>query len=193
MVKRDVAKEWLGRVWNLYFEDNPVGPAEKVTDAELRYAVHATLKKVSGDFERLSFNTIVAALMELTNTLVKAKRAPVFGAPAWAEALQVFNLMLAPVVPNIAEEIWTERGGEGSVHTQSWPAVDEQAATRDTVTLGVQVSGKVRGEITISKTATAEEALSAAKANADVARFIEGKTVVKEIYVPGRIINIVVK
>ncbi|MBZ9749627.1 leucine--tRNA ligase [Deinococcus sp. HMF7604] len=185
--------KWLGRVWNLYFEDHPVGPAEKVTDAELRYAVHATLKKVSGDFERLSFNTIVAALMELTNTLVKAKRAPVFGTPAWAEALQMFNLMLAPVVPHIAEEIWTERGGEGSVHTQSWPAVDEQAATRDTVTLGVQVSGKVRGEITLSKTATAEEALSAAKANADVARFVEGKTVVKEIYVPGRIINIVVK
>ncbi|WP_232337415.1 leucine--tRNA ligase [Deinococcus arboris] len=185
--------KWLGRVWNLYFEDHPVGPAEKVTDAELRYAVHATLKKVSGDFERLSFNTIVAALMELTNTLVKAKRAPVFGTPAWAEALQMFNLMLAPVVPHIAEEIWTERGGEGSVHTQSWPAVDEQAATRDTVTLGVQVSGKVRGEITISKTAAAEKALSAAKANADVARFIEGKTVVKEIYVPGRIINIVVK
>ncbi|WP_221088417.1 leucine--tRNA ligase [Deinococcus aquaedulcis] len=185
--------KWLGRVWNLYFEESPVGPAEKVTDAELRYAVHSTLKKVGADFDRLSFNTIVAALMELTNTLVKAKRAPVYGTPAWDEALHIFNLMLAPIVPHIAEEIWTERGGGGSVHTQSWPAVDEQAATRDSVTLGVQVSGKVRGEVTISKTATAEEALGAAKANADVARFIEGKTVVKEIYVPGRIINIVVK
>ncbi|MBZ9714610.1 leucine--tRNA ligase [Deinococcus multiflagellatus] len=185
--------KWLGRVWNLYFEESPVGPAEKVTDAELRYAVHSTLKKVGADFDRLSFNTIVAALMELTNTLVKAKRSPVYGTPAWDEALHIFNLMLAPIVPHIAEEIWTERGGAGSVHTQSWPAVDEQAATRDSVTLGVQVSGKVRGEVTISKTATAEEALSAAKANADVARFIEGKTVVKEIYVPGRIINLVVK
>ncbi|WP_412029630.1 leucine--tRNA ligase [Deinococcus yunweiensis] len=185
--------KWLSRVWNIYFEAGTSGPAESVTDADLRYAVHATLKKVTGDFDRLSFNTIIASLMELTNTLVKAKRAPVFGTPAWDEALDVFNRMLAPVVPHIAEEIWMQRGLEGSVHTQSWPAVDEAAATRDTVTIGVQVSGKVRGQVTISKTATQDEAMAAARANADVARFVEGKETVKEVYVPGRIINIVVK
>ncbi|UBV41513.1 leucine--tRNA ligase [Deinococcus taeanensis] len=185
--------KWLSRVWNLYFEEKTVGPAETVSEADLRYALHSALKKVAGDFDRLSFNTIVAALMELTNTLVKAKRAPAFGTAAWDEALNIFNLMLAPIVPHIAEEIWTERGGTGSVHAQSWPATDEQAATRDTVTMGVQVSGKVRGQVTISKTATNEEALEAAKANPDVARFIEGKIIVKEIYVPGRIINIVVR
>ena len=185
--------KWLSRVWNIYFEAGTSGPAESVTDADLRYAVHATLKKVTGDFDRLSFNTIIASLMELTNTLVKAKRAPVFGTPAWDEALDVFNRMLAPVVPHIAEEIWMQRGLEGSVHTQSWPAVDEAAATRDTVTIGVQVSGKVRGQVTISKTATQDEAMAAARANADVARFVEGKETVKEVYVPGRIINIVVR
>lgn len=190
--------KWLGRVWALYFDETVVGPEEKVTEPELRYAVHNTLKKVGADFERLSFNTIIAALMELTNTLVKAKRSPVFGTPAWTEALNIFNLMLAPVVPHIAEELFqqrmgTERSGEGSVHTQAWPAVDEAAATRDTVTIGVQISGKVRGEVSISKTATQEEALGAARANPDIARFIEGKDIVKEIYVPGRIINIVVK
>ncbi|WP_019585347.1 leucine--tRNA ligase [Deinococcus apachensis] len=185
--------KWLSRVWALYFDEKAVGPEEKVTEAELRYAVHSTLKKVSGDFDRLSFNTIIASLMELTNTLVKAKRSPAFGTPAWEEALDIFNRMLAPVVPHIAEEIWMERGGTESVHVQSWPGVDETAATRDTVTVGVQVSGKVRGEVQISKTASQEEALAAARANPDVARFIEGKTTVKEIYVPGRIINIVVR
>ncbi|GAA5435825.1 leucine--tRNA ligase [Deinococcus aquaticus] len=185
--------KWLSRVWTLYTDDKVTGPAETVTDADLRFAVHNTLKKVTGDFERLSFNTIIASLMELTNTLVKAKRAPIFGTPAWDEALDIFNRLLAPVVPHIAEEIWTARGQDGSVHTAAWPATDEQAATRDTVTMGVQVGGKVRGQVTISKSATQDEAMTAARANADVARFIEGKQIVKEIYVPGRIINIVVR
>ncbi|MFC3861315.1 leucine--tRNA ligase [Deinococcus antarcticus] len=185
--------KWLGRVWNLYFEDKTPGPDEKLTDADVRFAVHSALKKVGDDFERMSFNTIISTLMELTNALVKAKRSPVYGTPVWDEALDIFNRMLAPIAPHIAEEIWQERGQAGSVHTAQWPQVDEAAAVRDTVTIGVQVSGKVRGEVSISKTATQEEALAAARANEEVAKHLEGKTVVKEIYVPGRIINIVVK
>jgi leucyl-tRNA synthetase len=184
--------KWLSRVWALYF-DSIRGPAETVSEADLRYAVHSTLKKVGGDFERLSFNTIVAALMELTNTLVKAKRSPVAHTPAWAEALEIFNLMLAPLVPHIAEEIWMETGHDRSVHLQQWPALDEAAAERDSVTIGVQVSGKVRGEVQISRTATQVEAMNAARANPDVAKHLEGKETVKEVYVPGRIINIVVR
>ncbi|MDV6375179.1 leucine--tRNA ligase [Deinococcus arenicola] len=185
--------KWLARVWNVFFGERTAGPDEAVTVADLRYGIHSTLKKVTGDFERLSFNTIVAALMELTNILVRARRSPAYGTPEWDEALNIFNLLLAPVVPHIAEEIWHGRGLEGSVHVQSWPATDEAAATRDTVTIGVQVGGKVRGQVSISKTATQDEALAAARAEPDVARFLEGKAVVKEIYVPGRIINIVVK
>ena len=185
--------KWLGRVWNLFFEEGVSGPEEKMSDADVRYAVHSALKKVGEDFERMSFNTIISTLMELTNALVKAKRSPVYGTPVWDEALDTFNRMLAPVVPHIAEEIWTERGQEGSVHRAQWPQVDETAAVRDTVTIGVQVSGKVRGEVSISKTASQEEALGAARANPEVAKYLEGKAVVKEIYVPGRIINIVVK
>ncbi len=159
----------------------------------MRHAVHSTLKKITGDFERLSFNTIVAAMMELTNTLVKAKRSPVAGTPAWEEALNTFNLMLAPLVPHVAEEIWHERGQTQSVHLQRWPAVDEQAAVRDSVVIGVQVSGKVRGEVEISKSASPQEAIAAARANPDVAKHLEGKATLKEVYVPGRIINIVVR
>ncbi len=184
--------KWLGRVWSLYFGEIK-GPAETLSEHDLRYAVHSTLKKITGDFERLSFNTIVAALMELTNTLVKVKRSPVAHTPAWDEALNTFNLMLAPLVPHVAEEIWHERGHAQSVHLQPWPAVDEQAAVRDSVVIGVQVSGKVRGEVEISKTATQEEAIAAARANPDVAKHLEGKQTVKEVYVPGRIINLVVR
>ncbi|WP_027481398.1 leucine--tRNA ligase [Deinococcus pimensis] len=184
--------KWLGRVWSLYF-DEPQGPAENVTEAELRYAVHSTLKRVTGDFERLSFNTIVAALMELTNTLVKAKRAGVRGTPAWDEALRLFNLMLAPIVPHIAEEIWTQRGGEASVHVQAWPDADESALVRSTVTIAVQVSGKLRGQIEVGADATKDEIIAAARAEETVARFLDGRETVKEIYVPGRIVNIVVK
>ena len=184
--------KWLGRVWAMYF-DEIKGPAETVSESDLRYAVHSTLKKVTGDYERLSFNTIVAALMELTNTLIKAKRSPVAHTPAWDEALQLFNLMLAPMVPHIAEEIWRERGHSESVHLQTWPAVDEAAAVRDSVIIGVQVSGKVRGEVEISKSASQAEAIAAARANPDIAKHLEGKQMVKEVYVPGRIINLVVR
>ena len=131
--------------------------------------------------------------MELTNTLVKAKRSPVAHTPAWDEALSIFNLMLAPLVPHVAEEIWHERGHAQSVHLQAWPAVDEAAAVRDSVVIGVQVSGKVRGEVEISKSATQEEAIAAARANPDVAKHLDGKQTVKEVYVPGRIINLVVR
>ncbi len=185
--------KWLARVYTLFSGDRAPGPAEDMTDGDVRYAVHSTLAKVTGDFERLSFNTIVSSLMELTNVLVKAKRSRVFGTPVWDEALRLFNLMLAPVVPHLAEELWQAGGERDSVHLQAWPAVDVQAATRDTVTLGVQVSGKVRGQVSISKTATQAEAMAAARAEPGVAKFLDGKDTVKEIYVPGKIINIVVK
>ncbi|WP_407538797.1 leucine--tRNA ligase [Deinococcus radiomollis] len=190
--------KWLSRVYTLFGDEGAAGPAESMGEADLRYAVHSTLKKVTGDFERLSFNTIVSSLMELTNTLVKAKRSPLYGTPAWTEALNIFNLMLAPMVPHLAEELWQNslgqaKGERGSVHLAQWPATDEAAATRDTVTIGVQVSGKVRGQVVISKAATQEEALAAARAEASVAKFLEGKETVKEVYVPGKIINIVVR
>ena len=195
--------KWLSRVYTLFGDEQAAGPAENITEADLRYAVHSTLKKVTADFERLSFNTIVSSLMELTNTLVKAKRSPVSGTPAWTEALKIFNLMLAPMVPHLAEELWQNgpvqtsleqaAGERESVHLASWPVTDEAAATRDTVTIGVQVSGKVRGQIVISKTAPQQEAMAAARAEASVAKFLDGKETVKEVYVPGKIINIVVR
>ncbi|RTR28673.1 leucine--tRNA ligase [Deinococcus radiophilus] len=185
--------KWLSRIWTLYFGGQPDGPRENMTEADLRYAVHSTLKKIDSDFGRMSFNTIVAALMELTNVLVRAGRSDRYGTPAWEEALNMFTLMLAPVVPHIAEELWQGRGGAGSVHLQPWPQVDESAAVRDSVNIGVQVTGKMRGQIEIGKEASQDEALVAAQANPEIAKHLEGKDVVKVIYVPGRILNIVAK
>lgn len=184
--------KWLSRVWSLYF-DSVEGPKENIGEAELRQKVHATLKKVTGDFERLSFNTMVAALMELTNTLVKAKRSDVYGSPAWNEALNLFNLMLAPITPHIAEEIWHERGHTESVHLQAWPQADERALVKGTMTVAVQVNGKLRGQIEVVTGADKDLVLAAARAEEAVAKFVDGKETVKEIYVPGKIVNIVVK
>ena len=185
--------KWLSRVYALFGSEVPPGPAETTSEADLRYAVHSTLKKVGGDFERLSFNTIISSVMELTNVLVKAKRSPLYGTPVWDEALHLFNLMLAPITPHLSEELWQQGGERDSVHLASWPQVDEAAATRDSVTIGVQVSGKVRGQVQISRTASQPEAMAAARAEVGVAKFLEGKETVKEIYVPGKIINIVVR
>ena len=185
--------KWLSRVYALFGSEVPPGPAETTSEADLRYAVHSTLKKVGGDFERLSFNTIISSVMELTNVLVKAKRSPLYGTPVWDEALHLFNLMLAPITPHLSEELWQQGGERDSVHLASWPQVDEAAATRDSVTIGVQVSGKVRGQVQISRTASHEDVVAAARAEVGVAKFLEGKETVKEIYVPGKIINIVVR
>ncbi|PYE53110.1 leucine--tRNA ligase [Deinococcus yavapaiensis] len=184
--------KWLGRVWSLYFDDVQ-GPSENVSEAEVRFAVHATLRKVTGDFERLSFNTIVAALMELTNTLVKAKRSPVFGTEAWSEALTLFNLMLAPMTPHVAEEIWHQTGREGSVHVQAWPSVDESALVRNTMTIVVQVNGKLRANVEVPSDASKDDVIAVAKRDENVAKFVEGKEVFKEIYVPNKLVNLVIR
>ncbi|GGJ40311.1 leucine--tRNA ligase [Deinococcus roseus] len=184
--------KWLNRIWSLYF-DAAEGPEEAVTEAELRFAVHAALKRVTDDLERFSFNTCIAAMMELTNTLVKAKRSPVSQTQAWTEALDIFNRMLAPFVPYIAEEIWSETGHSDSVHVQSWPQYDANALVKDEIEVVVQVNGKLRGKALIRNGASQEEVFMAAKSIENVQKFIEGKPLVKEIYVPGRLVNIVVK
>ncbi|WP_034338853.1 leucine--tRNA ligase [Deinococcus misasensis] len=184
--------KWLNRIWSLYF-DAADGPEENISESDLRYALHAALKRVTDDLERFSFNTCIAAMMELTNTLVKAKRSPVSQTAVWTETLNIFNRMLAPFVPYIAEEIWSETGHTDSVHVQSWPAYDPQALVKDEIEVVVQVNGKLRGKTTIKSGASQEEVFAAAKSIENVAKFIEGKPLVKEIYVPGRLVNIVVK
>lgn len=152
----------------------------------LENAFHKTVKKVTEDIDGMKFNTAIAALMSLINEIYSAGTLTV-------DELKTFTLLLCPFAPHLCEEIWQSVGGEGLCSLAPWPSYDESKTVDDTVTIGVQVNGKMRGTVDISKDADKQSAMAAARANPKVSTQLEGKTVVKEIYVPGKIINIVVK
>jgi leucyl-tRNA synthetase len=185
---------WLRRVWNLYMEPvEGTGEASAETPqiiTRLRRKLHQTLRRVTGDFEAYQFNTIVAALMELMNEMITL-RPQVAGTPAWDEAKDIYVRMLAPVAPHLAEELWHELGHEGSIHVQSWPAVDEDAARNEEITLVVQVNGKLRDRVTVPVGLGEDQLKELALATEGAQRFSEGLTIRKVVVVPGRLVNIV--
>ena len=136
---------------------------------------------------------MVSTLMEFTNYLAEVKEAGRIIAPAWQAAVINLVLLLAPSTPHLAEELWHQIGREYSVHNQSWPQWDEELAQDEEVTLVVQVNGKLRDRITVSASITEAEAKEKAMASEKVRTYLEGKTTVKEIYVPGKLLNIVVR
>jgi len=182
---------WLRRVWYMLLE-----PAEGIAEPEvlraLRRKTHQTLKRVTYDFENFEFNTIVSSLMELLNEMGRAKNAGAFGSEEWNEATDIYLRMLAPVCPHIAEELWQRLGKPYSIHTQSWPQVDEEAAKDEMITLIVQVNGKLRDRILVEPGIGDEEAKQLALASDAVQQTLEGRPIRKVIVVPGRLVNIVV-
>jgi leucyl-tRNA synthetase len=188
---------WLNRVWNLVLE--PRGSANQQADeptekevAALRRATHKTIKRVTDDMEEFAFNTVIAALMEFTNTLQKAKETPVYGTEAWEEAIETLLLLLAPCCPHIAEELWVRTGRPYSIHQQRWPEYNPDLVVEEMITLVVQVNGKVRARVEVPADITEEAAREAALAEPNVQRHIAGKEIRKIVYVPGRLVNIVV-
>ncbi len=153
---------------------------------ELETIMHKTIKKVSHDFETLKYNTAVAQMMTFVNEVLK------FGKINRAE-FKTLLLLLNPVSPHVTEEMWVENGYEGYLHQSTWPTFDEAKTVDDVIQMAVQINGKVRGTITIPKDADKEVAKVAAMAEENITAHLEGKTIVKEIFVPGRIFNIVVK
>ncbi len=131
--------------------------------------------------------------MEFVNELMQAKDTPVADTAAWREATESLTLMLAPFTPHLAEELWQRLGKPFTVHQQSWPTWDESLAAPDTIEVAVQVNGKVRDRITLPADATDADALAAGRASTKAQEYLAGKQVVKEIYVPGRLISFVVK
>ena len=185
---------FLNRVWALVTEQPKAeGKTDETAQKELRRAVHYAVKEVSEDLAGLQFNTAIAELMTLTNVMGKAKSTEITDTDVWAEGVQKLLLLLAPIAPHIADELWERCGFTGSVHQQSWPEYDAAALEQDTITVAVQVSGKRRGEVTVPKDADKDAVLAAAKAEPNVGRHLEGKKVVREIVVPGRLVNIVVR
>ena len=189
---------FLRRVWDVVLEQGTGDRGQGAEASEeqitaLRRMTHKTIKRVTQDMEAFKFNTMLAALMEFNNYLFKAKETPVRDTEAWDEAIRTLILLLAPACPHIAEELWQRIGGEYSVHQQPWPTWDEELAKEEVITLVVQVNGKLRDRLQVPVTITEEEAKELALASAGAQRHIKGKEVVRVIYVPGRLVNIVAK
>ncbi len=159
---------------------------EEPVSAELESKIHKTIKKVSSDIEEMKFNTAIAALMTLVNDIYAE------GAIDKANYI-TFLKLLSPFAPHITEELYESLGGEGYLSVAEWPKYDEAKTVDATKEIGVQVNGKVRGTIVIPADGEKDEILSIAKADEKIASFLDGKTLVKEIYVPGKILNFVVK
>jgi len=188
----DGVQRWLRRVWVAFLEPAPRSPQSEEAVKNLRRKVHQTLASVTRDYEQFEFNTIISALMELMNELMKIKAQGAWGSPAWQETTEIYLKMLAPVAPHIAEEIWHQLGKPYSIHQQKWPVVDEEAAKDEEITLVLQINGKVRDRITMPANLSPEEAKTAALNNETVQRHLAGKEPRQVIYVPGRLVNIVV-
>ncbi|KPL20749.1 MAG: hypothetical protein AMJ93_11165 [Anaerolineae bacterium SM23_84] len=186
---------FLHRAWDVVTA-KPGSFAEQPTDKEiatLRRITHKTIRKVTDDMEAFRFNTMIAALMEFNNYLLKAKQTPVVQSDAWREAVRTLILLLAPSAPHLAEELWQRIGEPYSVHNQPWPQWDEAAAADEVVTLVVQVNGKVRDRLSVPVGISEEQAQELALGSPKVQRHTANKSVVKIVYVPEQVINIVVK
>jgi leucyl-tRNA synthetase len=184
---------WLHRVWSLVLEDGEAGgePTDREV-ADLRRWTHKTIHRITKDMEAFTFNTIIAGLMEFTNALQKAKETPVYGTPAWEEAIDTLLLLMAPGCPHVAEELWVRTGRPYSIHRQSWPEYQPELAAEEEITLIVQVNGKVRARLEVPADIEEEQARELALAEENVQRYVEGRQIRKVIYVPGRLVNIVV-
>jgi leucyl-tRNA synthetase len=185
---------FLNDVWALVTttEKAPGGKASEDDARALRRKVHQTIRRVTEDIEEFGFNTAIAALMELKNTLQKFRATPVRGTDAWDEAVRMLLVMMAPFTPHIAEELWERIGGPYSIHTQPWPVYDEAIAAEEMITLPVQVNGKLRDRISVSADADEETIKAAALASAKVRDFLNGGKPKKVIVIPGRLVNIVI-
>src|SRR5262249_9216711 len=143
------------------------------------------------DFEKFEFNTIVSGLMEMTNALYKYREA-LEGTPAWDEAITTLLKLMAPITPHIAEEMWSRRGLPYSIHQQAWPQWDPALAAEETITIVVQINGKVRDRFEAPAGIGEAEAKEKALATEGAQKYMAGKPPAKVLYVPGRLVNIVV-
>ena len=181
---------FLNRVWTLVQQYDEADKTVEKNDDAVRVLQHKTVRKVTDDMRRLSFNTAIAALMEYVNELYKYK-VDGFSAEVWHDALTSLVQMIAPFAPHIADELWAQLGGEGLVQNASWPVWDDALTVENTITIAVQVNGKLRGEIEVAKDTDPEEVKKQALEHENVARYVTGEPK-KVIYVPGRLVSVVI-
>ncbi|WP_265469168.1 leucine--tRNA ligase [Haemophilus influenzae] len=195
------AKRFLGRIWNLVYQyqQNPAKTSLDITalsaaQKSLRREVHKTIAKVSDDIgRRQTFNTAIAAVMELMNKLTKASLESDQDRAVMAEALSAVVRMLYPITPHICFELWQALGNESAIDTAEWVKADEDAMVEDEKLIVVQVNGKVRGKVTVAADADEETVKTIAFADENVKKFVDNQHIVKVIYVAGKLLNVVVK
>ena len=177
------ARKFINRVWNFFSE--PANIVE-TDDGKLTKIYHQTVKKVTNDFEVLGFNTAIAQMMVFVNEVYKVGSCP----RAYAEG---FVKMISCITPHVGEEIWQLLGHDNTIAFEGWPTYDEDKCAEQTFEIALQVNGKIRNRISVAADISAADALAAAKADEKVAPLLEGMQIVKELYVPGKLVNIVVK
>lgn len=182
----DGARRFLDRVWRLYVEDNG-GLNPKIASVKgesLEKSYHQTVKKVTENYEDLRFNTAISQLMVFINDAYKAAELP-------KEYMEGFAKLLSPVAPHLSEELWAKLGHEGTISYEAWPAYDESKLVEDEIEIVVQLNGKVKAKLTVSKDLTKEQLEETALADETVKEQLEGKNIRKVIAVPGKLVNIV--
>ena len=187
---------WLNRVWELYQHDPSRLDETPTDDKDVRDTVrglHRAIKKCYTDLDRFKFNTAIAALMEFSNQLGRVWSEGSVDAGTWQECTEKFLLMLAPFAPHIAEELWEHTGRPYSIHNQGFPTWDEGLVAADVITLVVQVNGRLRDRLQVPADIGAEEAERVALASPRVQSYLNNKQVDRTVYVPGRLVNVVVK
>ncbi len=183
---------WLNRVWSLATTDYSSRVVDLETEKEFLHLMHKTIKEVTADLERLHFNTMVASLMEFSNYLSKVKERGMVCDSLWREAISHFLLLLAPTAPHLAEELWARTGHSYTIHNQPWPEYDQELAKEEEITLVIQINGKLRDKLLVPASISEAEAKELALNRERVKAYIDGKKLTRVIYVPRRVVNIVV-
>jgi len=180
---------------NINYAASGGNPADPAAAGDLRGLTHRSIKKVGEDIERFGFNTAISAIMELVNGMIKYNEAASGkrDAAAVKEATRALTLLIAPFAPFLSEELWHMAGESGSVHKHPWPEYDPALCVSDTITLVMQVNGKLRDKIDVPAGVTREEMENIARASEKVAKYLDGREIAKVIAVPGKLINIVTR
>ena len=194
---------WLNRVWDILARDpadldDGLGGSQALSEQsqsvrQTMRLLHQTVRKCHNDLDRFKFNTAIASLMEFSNHLNRVWADASIDSGTWRECVEKFLLMLAPIAPHVTEELWERTGRQYSIHQQPFPAWDDDLAAEDMITLVVQVNGKVRDRLDVSADIEESTAQEMALASPRVKALTEGKSVSKAVYVPGRLVNLVVR
>ncbi|HBI56140.1 MAG TPA: leucine--tRNA ligase, partial [Firmicutes bacterium] len=184
---------FLNRVWRLAAGEPSEQAPEPIAPEDFKGLLHKTIHRVTGDMESFKFNTMISALMEFSNHLAKHQGAEISETALWQQAIDALLLMLAPLAPVMTEELWHRRGHTESIHLQQWPKFDPEALIDKSVTIPIQVNGKLRDTITIGTSLDQEAVLRAAMSSAKISQALDNKNILKIIWIQDKLLNLVVK